>query len=122
LFIVHQKEPDSVRARESFVCQQNCTALASGLRPELDRGSRAQRLRLIRERTAVQQIVSTQRAKRDLGRAPVDSISRDRDCLARRPRVSQTVRQEFDSPRWLRKTRDEVDTMPLANSWRCKRR
>jgi len=37
-----------VRARHSFGRHQNCTAGASGLRPALDRGSRAQRLRLIR--------------------------------------------------------------------------
>ncbi len=28
LFIVRQKEPDSVRARWSFVCQQNCKCVA----------------------------------------------------------------------------------------------
>jgi hypothetical protein len=48
LLIAHQKEPDSVRARHSFGRHQNCTALASGRRPELHRDSRAQRLRLIR--------------------------------------------------------------------------
>ena len=28
MFIVRQKEPDSVRARWSFVCQQNCKRVA----------------------------------------------------------------------------------------------
>jgi hypothetical protein len=41
-------ETQLVRARDSFGRHQNCTALASGLRPEHDRGCRAQRLRLIR--------------------------------------------------------------------------
>ena len=35
-------------ARWSFVCQQNCTVCAAGLRPQLDREPRAQHLRLIR--------------------------------------------------------------------------
>jgi len=56
LFIVHQKEPDSVRARHSFGRHQNCSVLASDLRPELGRGWRAQRLRLVRPRSAARQI------------------------------------------------------------------
>jgi len=47
LFIVRQKGSRLVRARWSFV-KQNCTTLAPGLRPELGREGRAQRLRLTR--------------------------------------------------------------------------
>ena len=44
--IQRQRVTQLVRARDSFVCQQNC---ASRLRPERDREPRPQRLRLIRK-------------------------------------------------------------------------
>lgn len=57
-FIVRRKEVTTCSGKEES-CQKNCTALASGLGPELGRGRRAQRLRLIRPRRAVLQIVSS---------------------------------------------------------------
>jgi hypothetical protein len=60
--VTHRRQPASVctrscRARHSFGRHQNCSVLASDLRPELGRGWRAQRLRLIRPLSPVPQIV-----------------------------------------------------------------